>query len=47
MEAVAGYRRVERIVHDLDGYDLVFCYYEREGWKGGAPRLGEKSAVFE
>ncbi len=47
VEAVAGYRRVERIVHDLDGYDLVFRYYEREGWKGGAPRLGEKSAVFE
>ncbi len=42
MESIKGYRRVERIVHDLDGYDLVFRYYEREGWKGGAPpRLGE------
>lgn len=41
MECIAGYRRVDRIVHDLDGYDLVFRYYEREDWKGGAPRLGE------
>lgn len=41
MDNVRGYRRVERIVHDLDGYDLVFRYYERYDWKGGAPRLGE------
>ncbi|KAF2140375.1 uncharacterized protein K452DRAFT_327724 [Aplosporella prunicola CBS 121167] len=41
MESIAGYRRVDRIVHDLDGYDLVFRYYERDDWKGGAPRLGE------
>lgn len=41
MDNVRGYRRVERIVHDLDGYDLVFRYYERHDWKGGAPRLGE------
>jgi S-adenosylmethionine decarboxylase len=41
MEKIKGYRRVERIVHDLDGYDLVFRYYERDGWEGGAPRLGE------
>ncbi|PLN80095.1 S-adenosylmethionine decarboxylase proenzyme [Aspergillus taichungensis] len=40
-EHVEGYRRVDRIVHDLDGYDLVFRYYERLDWKGGAPRLGE------
>lgn len=40
-EHVAGYRRVDRIVHDLDGYDLVFRYYERNDWKGGAPRIGE------
>jgi S-adenosylmethionine decarboxylase len=25
----------------LDGYDLVFRYYERDDWKGGVPRLGE------
>jgi S-adenosylmethionine decarboxylase len=25
----------------LDGYDLVFRYYERDDWKGGKPRLGE------
>ena len=41
MESIDGYRRVDRIVHDLDGYGLVFRYYERYDWKGGAPRLGE------
>ncbi|KAI9822636.1 MAG: spermidine resistance protein [Pycnora praestabilis] len=41
METIKGYRRVDRIVHDLDGYDLVFRYYERHDWKGGAPCLGE------
>lgn len=41
-EQVKGYRRVDRIVHDLEGYDLVFRYYERNDWKGGAPRLGEE-----
>jgi len=32
---------VDKIVHDLNGYDLVFRYYERNDWKGGASRLGE------
>lgn len=41
MERIPGYRRVDRIVHELDGYDLVFRYYERDDWKGGAPRIGE------
>ena len=41
MDRVKGYRRVERIVHDLEGYELVFRYYERFDWMGGAPRLGE------
>lgn len=41
VEHVEGYRRVDRIVHDLNGYDLVFRYYERNDWKGGAPRIGE------
>ncbi|KAK8187275.1 S-adenosylmethionine decarboxylase [Phyllosticta capitalensis] len=41
MDHIEGYRRIDRIVHDLDGYDLVFRYYERFDWKGGAPRLGE------
>ena len=41
MECIHGYRRIDRIVHDLDGYDLVFRYYERDDWKGGAPRIGE------
>ncbi|KAI9760504.1 MAG: hypothetical protein M4579_001589 [Chaenotheca gracillima] len=41
MECIKGYRRVDRIVHDLDGYDLVFRHYERDDWKGGVPRLGE------
>ncbi|CAD0112152.1 unnamed protein product [Aureobasidium uvarum] len=41
MDNIAGYRRVDRIVHDLEGYELVFRYFERLDWKGGAPRLGE------
>jgi S-adenosylmethionine decarboxylase len=41
MDALAGYKRVDRIVHDLDGYDLVFRYYERFDFKGSGPRLGE------
>lgn len=41
MEIVRGYRRVDRIVHDLEGYELLFKYYERLDWEGGAPRLGE------
>jgi S-adenosylmethionine decarboxylase len=41
MDSLKGYRRIDRIVHDLDGYELVFRYYERNDWKGGAPRLGE------
>ncbi|KAI5780804.1 S-adenosylmethionine decarboxylase [Geopyxis carbonaria] len=35
MDKIPGYKRVDKIVHDLDGYDLVFRYYEREDWKGG------------
>ncbi|QQK43318.1 S-adenosylmethionine decarboxylase proenzyme [Penicillium digitatum] len=42
VEHVEGYRRVDRIVHELNGYDLVFRYYEHNDWKGGAPRIGEK-----
>lgn len=41
LDWIKGYRRVDRIVHDLEGYELVFRYFEREDWKGGAPRLGE------
>ena len=41
LDQVNGYRRVDRIVHDLQGYELVFKYYERLDWEGGAPRLGE------
>lgn len=41
MENIRGYRRVDRIVHDLEGYELVFKYYERLDWEGGAPRMGE------
>jgi S-adenosylmethionine decarboxylase len=42
MDKIKGYRRVDRIVHEFDGYDLVFRYYERDDWAaGGAPRLGE------
>jgi S-adenosylmethionine decarboxylase len=41
MDSINGYRRVDRIVHELDGYELVFRYYERWDWEGGAPRIGE------
>ncbi|KAI1075908.1 S-adenosylmethionine decarboxylase [Whalleya microplaca] len=42
MEKIQGYRRIDRIVHDFDDYELVFRYYEREGWAGGSgPRVGE------
>ncbi|KAF5016519.1 hypothetical protein F66182_11775, partial [Fusarium sp. NRRL 66182] len=42
VDPVRGYRRVDRIVHDFEDYDLVFRFYEREGWAGrkGA-RVGE------
>ena len=38
---VKGYRRVDRIVHDLNGYELEFRYFEKHDWRGGPPRLGE------
>lgn len=42
MDKIKGYRRVDRIVHDFDGYELVFRYYERNDWDSSAgPRLGE------
>ncbi|KAH8592802.1 putative S-adenosylmethionine decarboxylase proenzyme [Bisporella sp. PMI_857] len=42
MDKINGYRCTDRIVHYLDGYDLVFRYYERDDWTGGrAPRVGE------
>ncbi|XDG02355.1 hypothetical protein ABKA04_001970 [Annulohypoxylon sp. FPYF3050] len=42
VEKIPGYRRIDRIVHDFDDYELVFRYYEREGWVGGSsPRVGE------
>ena len=42
MECIRGYRRVDRIVHDLEGYELVFRFFERVDWDGPrAPRLGE------
>ena len=44
LDHIQGYRRVDRIVHDLEGYELVFKYYERVDWEGGEPRLGEAGA---
>ena len=41
MDSIRGYRRTDRIVHDLEDYDLVFRHFERHDWQGGAPRLGE------
>lgn len=37
MDRIKGYRRVDKIVHDLDGYDLVFRCYEREDFRS-SPR---------
>jgi S-adenosylmethionine decarboxylase len=42
MEKIPGYRRIDRIVHDFDDYDLIFRFYEREDWTGGNRiRVGE------
>ncbi|KAI1111919.1 S-adenosylmethionine decarboxylase [Nemania sp. NC0429] len=42
MEKIQGYRRVDRIVHDFDDYQLVFRFYERDDWAGGnSIRVGE------
>ncbi|ORY71403.1 S-adenosylmethionine decarboxylase [Pseudomassariella vexata] len=42
-DSLAGYRRIDRIVHDFDDYELVFRYYEREGWVSGTGvRVGEE-----
>jgi S-adenosylmethionine decarboxylase len=43
IDKIAGYRRIDRIVHDFDDYELVFRYYERDGWVGGTGmRVGEE-----
>lgn len=43
MDRIEGYRRIDRIVHDFEDYDLVFRFYEREGWVGdGGARVGEE-----
>ncbi|CAK7216901.1 spermidine resistance protein [Sporothrix curviconia] len=42
LERIPGYRRIDRIVHDFEDYDLVFRFYEREGWvSDGEARVGE------
>ncbi|KAK2054767.1 adenosylmethionine decarboxylase [Colletotrichum caudatum] len=42
VDPVRGYRRIDRIVHDFEDYDLVFRFYEREDWSGDREaRLGE------
>ncbi|KAF2864578.1 S-adenosylmethionine decarboxylase [Piedraia hortae CBS 480.64] len=43
MDRIKGYNRVDKIVHDLDGYVLVFRYFEKNGWFAnghGGVRLG-------
>lgn len=42
-DPVPGYKRVDRIVHDFDDYNLVFRFFEKDGWAGhkGA-RVGEE-----
>jgi S-adenosylmethionine decarboxylase len=44
VDPVRGYKRIDRIVHDFEDYDLIFRFYQREGWTGekGA-RVGEVS----
>ncbi|KAL8366815.1 hypothetical protein RB595_008735 [Gaeumannomyces hyphopodioides] len=43
VDCIPGYRRIDRIVHDFDDYDLIFRYYERDGWVGdGVARVGEE-----
>lgn len=44
MDVIQGYRRIDRVVHDLEGYELVFRHFERLDFMGGAPRLGERGA---
>ncbi|PHH59407.1 hypothetical protein CDD81_3217 [Ophiocordyceps australis] len=42
VDSVQGYRRIDRIVHDFEDYDLVFRFYEREDWRGDkAARVGD------
>ncbi|KAF4914912.1 S-adenosylmethionine decarboxylase proenzyme [Colletotrichum viniferum] len=42
VDPVRGYRRIDRIVHDFEDYDLVFRFYEKEDWAGDREaRLGE------
>jgi S-adenosylmethionine decarboxylase len=42
VDPVTGYRRIDRIVHEFEDYDLVFRFYEKEGWAGGREaRVGE------
>ncbi|PHH92164.1 hypothetical protein CDD83_8647 [Cordyceps sp. RAO-2017] len=43
VDPVRGYKRIDRIVHDFEDYDLVFRFYEREDWFGDkAARVGEE-----
>jgi S-adenosylmethionine decarboxylase len=45
VDPVRGYRRIDRIVHDFEDYDLVFRFYEREGWAGSkSARVGEPAS---
>ncbi|KAL7267200.1 spermidine resistance protein [Rhizina undulata] len=43
MERLKGYKRIEKIVHHLDGYDLVFRQYEREDFRGKERPVSRKS----
>ncbi|KAK0385302.1 hypothetical protein NLU13_7778 [Sarocladium strictum] len=44
IDPVRGYKRIDRIVHDFEDYDLIFRFYEREGWVGDkGARVGEIS----
>lgn len=44
VDPVRGYKRIDRIVHDFEDYDLIFRFYQREGWTGEkGVRVGEVS----
>ena len=46
LDQIPGYKRVERIVHDLEGYELVFKHYVKrwlEGWSTEIGRGGRTS----
>ena len=42
MDNIPGYKRVDRVLHDLEGYELVFRHFARAGFQGGSTRIGDQ-----